>query len=59
MAILPPVLASAHDIEHIATLVSPEAGVGSSGTLELPVIIRNDSSAAKVALTAEVPQAGP
>lgn len=46
----------ARDIEHMAALVSPEAGVGSGGTLNLPVIIRNDTSApAKVVLTAEVP----
>jgi LmbE family N-acetylglucosaminyl deacetylase len=46
----------AHDLEHTATLVSPEAGVGSGGTLELPVIIRNDSSSsAEVELTAQVP----
>ncbi len=46
----------AHDLEHIATLGSPEAGVESRGALELPVVIRNDASApAKITLTAEVP----
>ncbi len=46
----------AHDPDHMATLVSPEAGVGNGGTLALPVIIRNDTSAlAEVTLTASVP----
>jgi LmbE family N-acetylglucosaminyl deacetylase len=46
----------AHDLEHMASLVSPEAGVGSDGSLSLPLIIRDDSSApAKVTLTATVP----
>jgi LmbE family N-acetylglucosaminyl deacetylase len=46
----------AHDMAHIARLVSPEAGVGSGETFSLPVIIRNDtSSAARVELSAVVP----
>jgi LmbE family N-acetylglucosaminyl deacetylase len=45
-----------HDLEHIANLVLPEAGVGSGGGLELPVVIRNATSRpARVALTADVP----
>ncbi len=47
----------AHDLERIAHLVSPEAGVESGQTLSLPVIIRNDTSnPAKVVLTAKVPE---
>lgn len=46
----------AHDLERISHLVSPEAGVGSGGTLSLPVIIRNDTpAAAQVTLTTAVP----
>ncbi len=46
----------AHDLERIARLVPPEAGVGPGRTLSLPLILRNDtSSPARITLKAILP----
>lgn len=47
---------AAHDINHLAELVPPEAGVGSGQSLTVQIVLRNDtSSPAKVALGATLP----
>src|SRR5262249_37851394 len=38
---------SAHDIDHLAKLVEPEAATGSDGLLHIPILLSNDSYRAR------------
>ena len=46
----------AHNLDHLRTLLAPEAGIPAGGTLHVPLLIRNDAAeAAGVTLTASLP----